>query len=121
MTKPAGPTPSPRSVFWRLTGTRRSEVLNLRWRNIGKDALRLEDSKTGPRSVPHGKAAQAVIDVLPGPRDPDAFLFPRFAGITDPHRFLTCWQAVRKHAALGCSGIGGTGPRRDMRTLMTST
>ncbi len=84
-----------------LTGSRRSEMLNLRWRNVGKDALNLEDSKTGPRSVPLGKAAQAVIDVLPGPRDPDEFLFPRFAGIKDSHRFVTCWHAVRRHAALG--------------------
>ena len=30
-----------------LTGCRRSEVLNLRWRNIGADAIALEDSKTG--------------------------------------------------------------------------
>jgi len=34
-----------------LTGCRRSEVLNLRWRNIGADALNLEDSKTGPRAA----------------------------------------------------------------------
>ena len=34
-----------------LTGCRRSEALNLRWRNVGADALNLEDSKTGPRAV----------------------------------------------------------------------
>ena len=32
-----------------LTGCRRSEVLNLRWRDIGPDAINLRDSKTGPR------------------------------------------------------------------------
>ena len=42
-----------------LTGCRRSEVLDLRWREIGKDALILTDSKTGPRAVPFGEAAQA--------------------------------------------------------------
>ncbi len=84
-----------------LTGCRRSEVLNLRWRNINDEALNLEDSKTGPRAVPLGKAARDVIDALAGPRDPDAFLFPCFAGIKDPHKFVTCWRAVRKHAALG--------------------
>ena len=42
-----------------LTGCRRSEVLNLHWRNIGDDALNLEDSKTGPRAVPLGVAARA--------------------------------------------------------------
>ena len=35
-----------------LTGCRRSEVLNLRWRDIGGDAINLPDSKTGPRAVP---------------------------------------------------------------------
>ena len=35
-----------------LTGCRRSEVLNLRWRNIGADAINLRDSKTGPCAVP---------------------------------------------------------------------
>ena len=38
-----------------LTGCRRSEALNLRWRDIGADALNLADSKTGPRSVPLGE------------------------------------------------------------------
>ncbi len=84
-----------------LTGCRRSEVLNLRWRHIGDDTLNLEDSKTGPRTVPFGKAAWRVIEGLPGPRHPDAFLFPRFGGIKDPHRFLACWHAVREHAKLG--------------------
>ena len=55
-----------------LTGCRRNEVLNLRWRNIGEDAINLEDSKTGSRAVP-------LIQALPGARDPDAFLFPRHA------------------------------------------
>ncbi len=32
-----------------LTGCRRSEVLNLPWRDVGRDALNLGDSKTGPR------------------------------------------------------------------------
>ena len=84
-----------------LTGCRRSEVLNLRWRNIGEDLLNLEDSKTGPRAVPLGKIARVVIDTLPGPADPDDYLFPHFAGIKDAHRFVTCWHAVRDHAALG--------------------
>ena len=54
----------PRSAQWpeavaairllALTGCRRSEVLNLRWRNVDGDALNLEDSKTGPRAVPLG-------------------------------------------------------------------
>ena len=62
-----------------LTGCRRGEVLNLRWRDIGDNAIALPDSKTGPRSVPLGGAARAVIKALPEPRDPDAYLFPSLA------------------------------------------
>ena len=71
-----------------LTGCRRSEVLDLRWRNIGKVALNLEDSKTGPRAVPLGEAARAHIEALPGGRDPDAYLFPRYAGKRTPHALV---------------------------------
>ena len=53
-----------------LTGCRRSEVLNLRWRNIRADVINLSDSKTGPRTVPLGEAARAHIGALPGARDP---------------------------------------------------
>ena len=52
-----------------LPGCRRSKVLDLRWRNIGEDAINLEDSKTGPRAVPLGASARALIEALPGPRD----------------------------------------------------
>ena len=62
-----------------LTGCRRSEVLNLRWRDIGADAINLPDSKTGPRAVPLGEAAWAHIAALPGAREADAFLFARYA------------------------------------------
>ncbi len=44
-----------------LTGCHRSEVLDLRWRDIGKDALNLRDSKTGPRAVPLGEAERAHV------------------------------------------------------------
>ena len=62
-----------------LTGCRRSEVLNLRWRDIGAEAINLRDSKTGPRAVPLGEAARAHIGALSGARNPDAFLFARHA------------------------------------------
>ena len=51
-----------------LTGCRRGEILNLRWRDIGIDAIRLADSKTGPRNVPHGEAARTHIKALPNPK-----------------------------------------------------
>ena len=84
-----------------LTGCRRSEMLDLRWRNIGEDALNLEDSKTGPRAVPVGKAARAHIDALPGPRDPDAFLFPRYAEARGQSSLIACWRAVCSDARFG--------------------
>ncbi len=42
-----------------LTGCRRSEVLNLRWRDIGADAIDLRDSKTGPRGCEARQPAPA--------------------------------------------------------------
>ena len=48
-----------------LTGCRKSEVLNLRWREVGNDTLELEDSKTGPRQVLLSPDARAVIERQP--------------------------------------------------------
>jgi integrase len=85
-----------------LTGCRRGEVLNLRWRDIGENAITLRDSKSGPRSVPLGEAARGnVIDTPPGPCDPDAFLFPRLGGSRHAHRLVACWRAVCDDANLG--------------------
>ena len=84
-----------------LTGCRRSEVLNLRWREIGNEALNLEDSKTGPRAAPLGKAVRALIETLPGSRDPETFLFPRYAVGRHPHCLTACWRAVCADAKLG--------------------
>ncbi len=84
-----------------LTGCRRSEVLDLRWRDIGKDALNLQDSKTGPRAVPLGEAAQGHVVAFPGPRDPDAFLFPSHAHGKGCESMRNCWGAVCDHARLG--------------------
>ena len=84
-----------------LTGCRRSEVLDLRWRDIGADAINLADSKTGPRAVPLGEAARALIEALPGPRDPDTFLFPRHAEGRGIWVLTNCWRTVCADAGLG--------------------
>ena len=84
-----------------LTGCRRSEVLDLRWRDIGGDALNLADSKTGPRAVPLGEAARAHIGALPGAPGPGAFLFPRYAEGRGAYSLATCWRAVCADAKLG--------------------
>jgi len=84
-----------------LTGCRRSEVLDLRWRDIGKDALNLRDSKTGPRAVPLGEAAQAHVAALPGNRDRDAFVFPNYAHGKGYDSLRDCWRTVCTDAKLG--------------------
>ena len=84
-----------------LTGCRRGEVLNLRWRDIGEDAINLPDSKTGPRAVPLGEAARAHIDALPGKRRPDSFLFQKLAEARYSHSLVACWRAVCADAKLG--------------------
>ena len=84
-----------------LTGCRRGEVLNLRWRDIGDGAMVLPESKTGPRTVQLGEAARAVIDALPGPRNPVTFLFPKNTGRQNPHNITACWRAVCEDAKLG--------------------
>ena len=84
-----------------LTGCRRGEVLNLRWRDIRRNAIVLPDSKTGPRSVPLGKAAQELIHALPRPCVPDAFLFPRHAEGRRVWALTNCWHTVRADAKLG--------------------
>ena len=84
-----------------LTGCRRSEVLNLRWRDIGEDAIKLRDSKTGPRAVPLGEAARAHIGALPGTREPEAHLFPRHAEGRGLWILTTCWRTICADARLG--------------------
>ena len=84
-----------------LTGCRRSEVLNLRWRDIGPDALNLRDSKTGPRAVPLGEAARAHIAAFAGSRKPDAFLFPRYAHGKGYDSMCRCWRTVCANEKLG--------------------
>ena len=83
-----------------LTGCRRSEVLNLRWRDIGADSINLPDSKTGPRAVPLGEAARAHIDALAGPHEAGAFLFPRYAEARGQYSLIACWRAVCADAEL---------------------
>ena len=84
-----------------LTGCRRSEVLDLRWRDIGDHAINLPDSKTGPRAVPLGEAARGSIAALPGGREPEAFLFPRYAEGCGTYSLATSWRAVCADAKLG--------------------
>ncbi len=63
-----------------LTGCRFGEIASLEWGWIKGKRIHLPDSKSGPRTVWLSSAARAHIAALPGPRDPEAHLFPRHAG-----------------------------------------
>ncbi len=84
-----------------LTGCRRGEVLNLKWRDIGVEAINLPDGKTGPRAMPLGEAARALIETLPGDRDPNGFVFPKYANGRCQDSLVACWRAVWTDAKLG--------------------
>ena len=82
-----------------LTGCRKSEIVRLRWQDVGEDALHLADSKTGPRTVPLNAPSRAILKcrnrgesefVFPSPKDPKC---PR----SDD---LKLWSIVRKRAGI---------------------
>ena len=87
-----------------LTGARLSEALNLRWDQIGDlseggASARLEDSKTGPRTVWLGPDAARLVAALPR-TDGAARVFPE--DLTSD-RLYTFWTGVREEA--GLSGL----------------
>ena len=63
-----------------LTGCRKNEIVRLRRREVDGNNLRLEDSKTGPRTVFLNRRAREIIEgrlamtsgefVFPSPMDP---------------------------------------------------
>ena len=84
-----------------LTGCRLSEVLTLRWEDVGAqgDSFHLADAKTGARSVPLGAAAAKLIKLVPREGD---FLFPA-VGVDLPmtrHAFHHFWTKVRDASGL---------------------
>ena len=54
-----------------------------------------------PHSLPERSYARAVIEALPGPRKPEAFLFPRHAEKHGSGSFDGFWRAVCADAGLG--------------------
>ena len=105
-----------------LTGCRRGEIVKLKWSEVDGDALRLTETKTGPRTVWLSGAARAILDrqprtggdhVFPSPRDPARprseevrlwYRARREAGIEDVRlhdlRHTVASQAVARGAAL---------------------
>ena len=100
-TKPAGPRAVAVIRLLALTGCRLGDVLILHWCDFGDNAITLPDSKTGPRSLPLGEAARTYIADLPGARDPDACLFPRYAHGLGAYGLAAAWRAVRGYAKFG--------------------
>ena len=80
-----------------LTGCRKGEIVQLRWSEVHDDMLALADSKTGPRKVPLGDRARAILDRQPRGGSPFVFPSPR-----DPARprgpDLSLWHRVRREA-----------------------
>ena len=84
-----------------LTGARLSEILNLKWDEIGEfgengASARIEDSKTGPRTIWLGPEAARLLAALPRQQGADR-LFPE--DLTSA-RLYTFWVGVRDEAGL---------------------
>ena len=84
-----------------LTGARLSEVLDLKWNEIGEvgedgASARLEDSKTGPRTVWLGPEAARVLAELPRSEGSER-VFPE--DLTS-QRLYTFWCGIREEAGL---------------------
>ncbi len=82
-----------------LTGCRRGEIVGLRWSEVQDGMLALADSKTGPRTVPLGSRARAILSRQPRGESPFVFPSPR-----DPARprgpELSLWYRVRREAGI---------------------
>ncbi|MDE2911630.1 MAG: site-specific integrase, partial [Paracoccaceae bacterium] len=76
-----------------LTGCRRSEVLDLRWRNVGEDTLNLEDSKSGPRG--------RMSPRRPARASWTGFCFPQHAKCRGEWSLTNCWRTACADAGLG--------------------
>ena len=82
-----------------LTGCRKGEIQMLKWSEVDGSVLRLEDTKTGPRTVWLSAAARAILDRRP--RTGSRYVFP---APMDPARPSSCditlWYRARKEAGI---------------------
>ena len=82
-----------------LTGCRKGEIMGLRWSEVHDDMLALEDSKTGPRTVPLGSRARAILDRQP--RGASPFVFPSPLDPARPHGpDFPFWYRIRREAGI---------------------
>jgi integrase len=90
--------------FLTLTGCRVSEAINLEWRDVLPDRLRLRDSKTGPRDVPLGLAVRRFFKAhrSSAPNNARTPPSPVFA-LAERQGYETVrkvWMQIRKQAGL---------------------
>ena len=81
-----------------LTGCRKGEIVNLRWREVEGDTLNLADSKTGPRQVLLSPEARAIIERQPKSGNP--WVFPSPMNPARARVDLSLWKKVRKLAGI---------------------
>ena len=82
-----------------LTGCRKSEIVNLRWSEVEKDALHLRDGKTGPRTVFLNRQARVIL--AGQPRTGGPHVFPSLADPTATRSAeLSVWRKVRGQAGI---------------------
>ena len=82
-----------------LTGCRKGELVHLRWSEVDGDALRLADSKTGPRTVLLSAHAQAILARQPRTHSP--YVFPSLADSSQTRSTeLSLWRKVRRQAGI---------------------
>lgn len=84
-----------------LTGCRCNEILRLRWDEVDleRGELRLQDSKTGQRTVPLSPAAARVIAARPRAHD-DTWVIPGKHKGRPLSKMDRAWSRVRKRAGL---------------------
>ena len=85
-----------------FTGARRGEIERLRWSEVDltRSKLRLEDSKTGQKTIPLNGAALAVLTTLREASSGKGFVFPAAKG--EGHYVGTprIWSGLRKRIGL---------------------
>ncbi len=81
-----------------LTGCRKGEIMGLHWTEVRDGMLALADSKTGPRTVPLGSRARAILERQPRGESP--FVFPSPLDPSRPRADLAFWYRIRREAGI---------------------